>query len=96
MLRSVTVRFLAALILLIAGAGVYACDISDACVFPGSGSGGGCDQPSGDNCLCCCQHVVPVSIFALERGDIVFREPVHEPLASLLSLPLLIDHPPQL
>ncbi len=63
MTRTSLVRIAAILLLLIGGAEVYACDISDACAagFPGQSSQqpGDCDQPLGDNCLCCCRHVAP-------------------------------------
>jgi len=95
MLRSVTVRIFAVLLLLIAGAEVYACDASETCVSTNTGSDG-CDQPSGDNCLCCCHHVVPVSAFVLEPCDSVVQEPVPEAVARFLTVPLSIDHPPQL
>ena len=100
MTRRILFYIAAVLLLLIAGAEVYACDISDACVagFPGQSSQqpGDCDQPLGDNCLCCCHHVVPVAIFNLEPADQVFEEPAPRPLLRLASVPAHIDHPPQL
>ena len=68
--RTILFRIVAVLLLLIAGAEVYACDISDACVTgaadPTSQQSSDCDQPTGDFCLCCCHHVVPVATFVLE------------------------------
>jgi hypothetical protein len=98
--RTILFRIAAVLLLLIAGAAVYACDISDACVagFPDQTSQqpSDCDQPFGDNCLCCCHHVVPVAIFVLEPAEQVFEKSAPRLVFHLASLPAHIDHPPQL
>src|SRR5689334_283237 len=100
MTRTTLFRIVAVLLLLIAGAEVYACDVSDACVvgFPDQSSQPptDCDQPLGDNCLCCCHHVVPVAVFALEPAEQVFEEPAPPLFPCLTSPPAHIDHPPQL
>lgn len=95
MLGTLTLRLIAVLLLLIAGSEVYACAVSDACVSANSTSDG-CDQPSGDNCFCCCHHIIPVPAFALDRCDFARQEPVREQVLSSSSLSLPIDHPPQL
>lgn len=95
MLGRLTVRVIAVLLLLVAGGEVYACDVSDACVSASPASDG-CDQPSGDNCLCCCHHIIPVPAFALSRRDFFPQEPFRDPLLNLFSVSLPIDHPPQL
>jgi len=89
-------RVVAILLLLVAGAEVYACDISDACVSSAAGQNSDCDQPSGDNCLCCCHHVVPVTIVTLEAAEYVCdgTPPAVAVHAATMSLP--IEHPPQL
>jgi hypothetical protein len=93
-------RIVAVLLLLIAGAEVYACDISDACVRgaadPTSQQSSDCDQPTGDLCLCCCHHVVPVATFVLEPAERLFEKPVPPLMPHLASQPAHIDHPPQL
>ena len=98
--RTILFRTAAVLLLLMAGGGVYACDISDACVagFPDQTSQqpGDCDQPLGDNCLCCCHHVVPVAVFVLEPAEQVLERPSPRLIPHLASLPAHIDHPPQL
>jgi hypothetical protein len=90
------IRVIAILLLMVAGGEAYACDASDECVPASSGAGSDCDQPTGDNCLCCCHHIVPVPVFALEPGDCLLREPRLEPVLSVLSVSIPIDHPPQL
>jgi hypothetical protein len=95
--RTLLVRIAALLLLLIAGAELYACDIADACTAASlRDSGQGCDDPGGDNCICCCHHVVPVTVVALEPGEIVLPEGPAEPVIQLLTASLPIDHPPQL
>jgi hypothetical protein len=98
--RTTVIRIAAVLLLLIAGAEVYACDVADACVagFPDQTSqpSNDCDQPLGDNCLCCCHHVVPVAIFVLEPAEQVFEQPAPPLIPHLASMSAHIDHPPQL
>ena len=98
--RTILFRIVAVLLLLIAGAEVYACDISDACVTGAadrnSQQSSDCDQPQGDYCLCCCHHVVPVAIFVLEPAERLFEKPAPPLVPHLASLPAHIDHPPQL
>jgi hypothetical protein len=89
------VRLIAVLLLFVAGGEVYACDVSEACVSRGSASDG-CDQPSGDNCLCCCCHILPVPAFSLDQCDFVEQKPCREIVLKSSSLPVPIDHPPQL
>ena len=98
--RSIAIRIVAILLLLIATGEVYACDMSDACAGgpadQTSQQSGDCDQALGDNCLCCCHHVVPVAIFVLEPAEHVFDRPLPPLTVCLGSLPSNIDHPPQL
>jgi len=93
--RILIVRIAAVLLLLIAGAEAYACDLSDACIGGNASSRTDCDGAGGDNCLCCCHHVVPVAAFTLTPG-VICQEPAPEPVIQLLSASLPIDHPPQL
>ncbi len=89
-------RIVAVLLLIIGSAQVYACDIADACVTGAPGQSSDCDQPLGDNCLCCCHHVVPVTIVTLETADCVCDEAPSEVILHTASLALPIEHPPQL
>jgi hypothetical protein len=75
-LRAIVIRFVAILLLGIACGEVYACELSDACIsIDGNGSSDDCDQPAGDNCVCCCHHVMPpVHALALETIDIIDQE----------------------
>lgn len=98
--RTTLFRIVAVLLLLIAGAEVYACDISDACVTgaadPSSQQPSDCDQPTGDFCLCCCHHVVPVATFVLEPAERLFEKPAPPLVPHLAPQSAHIDHPPQL
>jgi len=89
-------RVAAVLLLLLGAVEVYACDMADACVTSASGQNSDCDQPSGDNCLCCCHHVVPAAVVTLEAVEYVCDGPPPAPLAHTAALALPIDHPPQL
>ena len=99
-MRITLFRIVAVLLLLIAGAEVYACDISDVCVTgaadPTSQQSSDCDQPTGDFCLCCCHHVVPVATFVLEPAERLFEKPAPPLMPHLASQFAHIDHPPQL
>jgi hypothetical protein len=96
--RTVIFRFVAILLLAIAAGEVYACDVSDSCLsIATSGSANDCDQPSGDNCVCCCHHIVPpVSPIALQVGEVVYQDPQPGPINRTLSRASQVDHPPQL
>jgi hypothetical protein len=96
MSRSSLFGFTAALLLLVTGAQALACDLSDACVTISAGHPSDCDQPSGDNCLCCCHHIVPVAVFVLEVSEAVYQEPPPEPLFYTLSRSLPISLPPEI
>ena len=97
--RTITIRLVAVLLLLIASAEIYACDLSDACfenpANQSSQRSNDCDQPSGDNCLCCCHHVVPVAVFVLEAAEQVLEKPVPPLTPQLAAVPAHIDHPPK-
>lgn len=91
-------RIAALLLLLVTAGQVYACGKFDACVSaaPG-GSGDDCDQPLGDNCLCCCHHTAPpVSPFSLPPGEPVYQKAAPAPNSRELTRSQTIDHPPQL
>jgi hypothetical protein len=94
--RATLFRIAAILLLLIAGAGVYACDLADACVASPSGQSSDCDQPSGDNCLCCCHHVIPATTIALQTAEYVCAGMPSDLLDHTSSMAVAIEHPPQL
>ena len=97
--RTTTIRIVAVLLLLIAGAEIYACDVSDSCIAGSenrsSQQSNDCDQPAGDNCLCCCHHVVPVAVFVLEAAEQVVDKPAPPLMSQLAAVPAHIDHPPK-
>jgi hypothetical protein len=91
-------RFTALFLVLFTAVEVLACDLlpSNDCFVSHSSSDKSQGQNSGDNCMCCCAHIVIVAplapmpsqvTFAFER-DLQVQQP------SLLAL--TIDHPPQL
>ena len=92
-------RIVATLLLLVAGAQIYACDSLDPCVSSltgGTTQSDGCDQPQGDNCLCCCNHILPVAPVHLTAPDTVVEGVPAEAVACAEALPCPIEHPPQL
>lgn len=92
MQRTVVLRIIAILLLLLAGAEMYACDLANACV---AGRDSGCDNPGGDACLCCCHHIIPAVAFALEPGEGVYPAPPLQSGVHLLSASLPVEHPPR-
>jgi hypothetical protein len=50
---------------------------------------------SGDNCLCCCYHIIPVQAFSLARAERI-AEFTHERMRCLpLDRPSPVYHPPR-
>lgn len=94
--RATLIRLIAVLLLLIAGAEVFACDITDPCFMSAGGPSGDCDQPLGDNCLCCCHHIVPAASVTLNTSEYVADAVPPLPTAHTASMSLPIEHPPQL
>ena len=87
------------LLLVIAGA-VVACDVlqSDNCYIsshsPDSDRNSG--DGSGDNCVCCCQHVAVTQPLVLEPQEVTVPAPPEEIIEHPLVVPSYIDHPPRL
>ncbi|QOY90586.1 hypothetical protein [Paludibaculum fermentans] len=96
MSRTTLIRLIAVLLLLIAGAEVFACDITDPCITSAASPSAGCDQPLGDNCLCCCHHIVPAATVTLDASEYVADAVPPRPTAHAASMSLPIEHPPQL
>ena len=93
--RNTVFRIVGVLVLLLAGVQVFACGFADACTA-GSTSSSDCDQPQGDNCLCCCHHIIPVTEFTLDAAEHPLGEPTPPPILSVRTVSAHIDHPPQL
>jgi hypothetical protein len=77
---------------------VLACDVlpSDDCSVSHSSSDKSQGPTSGDNCMCCCAHVLIVAPPApvISQVTVAFE---HElPSQRPVLFPLTIDHPPQL
>lgn len=87
-------------LLLFMAAEVVACDIlhSDNCYIssqspnPDRNSG----DASGDNCVCCCQHVAVTQPLDVEPQEIIVQSPPEEMAQQPLVVPSYIDHPPRL
>ncbi|MBN9660562.1 MAG: hypothetical protein J0H49_20400 [Acidobacteria bacterium] len=94
--RTTLIRLIAVLLLLIAGAEVFACDLTDPCFTSASSPSGDCDQPLGDNCLCCCHHIVPATSVTLSASEYLADTVPPLPVAHAASMSLPIEHPPQL
>lgn len=96
MTRAATFRLMAILLLLVTGAEVFACEMvePEQCESFGS-SGSTSGAPSGDNCICCCTHVVVIAPFALAPVSEGFTEvtPVGHPKPKYQSFS--IYHPPK-
>jgi hypothetical protein len=91
--------FAAMFLLLFMAAEVVACDIlhSDNCYisshFPNSDKNSG--DASGDNCMCCCQHVAVTHPLVVEPQEVVVPAPSEEMIQQPLVVPSYIDHPPR-
>ena len=99
MSRITLFRIVAVLSLMVAATEVYACAVSDTCISSATGGtkqSDGCDQPQGDNCFCCCHHLLPVShVYLTVAREFVENAPAQEVVCTE-ALPRPIDHPPQL
>lgn len=97
--RATTLYRVAAILLLLLAAGeLLACHVLSAARCEISGSASGCDPDdgnSGDECLCCCRHIVVVPPLVLMPGlrFEFFPPPAEAGRTSAVSLPL--DHPPR-
>ena len=96
MTRAAIFRLMALLLLLVTGAELFACEMiePEQCEsFGSSGSTGG--APAGDNCICCCAHVVVIAPFALApvAEGVTELAPIDHPKPEYKSLS--IYHPPK-
>ena len=93
---SVVVRVMAVFLLLLTGAELFACElISPAnCELAGSANGDG-GSKSGDDCLCCCTHVVIERPVVFIPVELVSFEPGESPAVEPASQPQSIYHPPK-
>jgi hypothetical protein len=86
-------------LLLFMAAQVLACDIlhSDNCYIssqspsPDRNSG----DASGDNCVCCCQHVAVTQPLVFQPQESLVQLPPEEMTQQPLVIPSYIDHPPR-
>ena len=96
MTRAATFRLIAILLLLVTGAEVFACEMvePEQCESFGS-SGSTSGAPSGDNCICCCTHVVVIAPFALApvAEGVAELVPIAQPKPAYQSFS--IYHPPK-
>ncbi|MGJ5820313.1 hypothetical protein [Paludibaculum fermentans] len=96
MSRKILIPLIAVLLLMVVGAEAFACDLMDPCFSSVAEGSGGCDQPSGDNCMCCCQHIVPATILRVIASEYLSEAIPLPPAAHAMTMALPIEHPPQL
>jgi hypothetical protein len=93
-------RFTAIFLVLFAAVEILACDLlpsSDCYISSHSQDHDkGQGQDSGDNCLCCCAHMVVVQPLIFAPRETIAPAPAEEGLKQPLVFPSHIDHPPQL
>jgi hypothetical protein len=91
-------RFMAMFLLLFTAAEVLACDLvpSDDCYLSSPTSDQQQGSNAGDNCLCCCAHMMVVApvIYTPTQSSVFLAEVV--PVELPLTRPSIVDHPPQL
>ena len=97
MTRAATFRLMALLLLLVTGVEMIACELiePERCESFGSSSPAG-DAPGGDDCICCCSHIVMIAPFALAPAAEGVSEQIHfwRPKPQHKSFP--VYHPPKL
>jgi hypothetical protein len=91
-------RFTAFFLVLFTAGEVLACDLlpSDDCFVSQSASHKSQPPTSGDNCMCCCAHVLIAAPPAAVPSQVVFAFERELPSQHPVLFPLTIDLPPQL
>jgi hypothetical protein len=90
-------RYTAMFLVLFAAVEILACDLlpnSDCYISHRQDPGQ--TQDSGDNCLCCCAHMVVVKPLVFEPQETVVLAPPEESVQRPLYALSHIDHPPHL
>jgi hypothetical protein len=94
---SKTFRCTAMFLVLFATVEILACDfLPDPDCYISHRQDQGQTQGSGDNCLCCCTHIVVVQPLIFEPRETIATAPPEESVQQPLFAPSHIDHPPQL
>uniref|UniRef100_E6PXX9 DUF2946 domain-containing protein n=1 Tax=mine drainage metagenome TaxID=410659 RepID=E6PXX9_9ZZZZ len=93
-------RFTAMFLLLFTAVEVFACDLlpSDGCYISSHSPNRDKDHksPSGDTCLCCCQHMAAAMPFRFAPQRTIAPAPPDVGIKPPLFPPSRIEHPPQL
>ena len=90
-------RCTAMFLVLFAAVEILACDLAKRQLLPISHpQDKGQPQDSGDNCLCCCAHMVVVKPLVFEPQESIAPAPPNESVPEPLFASSHIDHPPQL
>jgi hypothetical protein len=90
-------RCTAMFLVLFASVEILACDLlpnSDCSISHPQDKGQ--TQDSGDNCLCCCAHMVVVKPLVFEPHEAIVPAYPEDSVQQPLFAPSHIDHPPQL
>jgi hypothetical protein len=91
-------RLVATLVLLLAGMELLACDLiaPRTCELQtASDHSGDSGEVSGDDCLCCCSHVVPARTFRLAAMEGVAPADICGPSGRFFLIETRIYHPPR-
>jgi hypothetical protein len=92
-------RLTAIFLVLFTAVEVFACDVlpdSDCYISQSQSQHKHQGPTSGDNCLCCCAHLIVVKRAALAPQVLTVPAPREEAVEQPLFAPSSIDHPPQL
>jgi hypothetical protein len=92
-------RFTAVFMFLFVAVEVFACDLlpSSSCYISQSPTQHKQQPPdSGDNCICCCAHLVVTKRINFVPQVVVVPAPREESAEQPMLTPSPIDHPPQL
>ncbi|MEX2264471.1 MAG: hypothetical protein WD696_21130 [Bryobacteraceae bacterium] len=96
--RTATYRLASVAILLLVGVELFACEMvsPDTCEILGTSESRPSGQSSpGDDCLCCCYHVIVVPPVTLALAEIVSPAPEVFEKIPIAAEPHSIYHPPK-
>ena len=96
--RRLTARSAATTILFVAAFEILACGLcsGDTCALQGAFSHHSHQtQSSGDECLCCCGHLLIAPAIHVEPVSLVTPAPDPEPRQATIERQMLIYHPPR-
>ena len=92
-----TARSVAAAILFVAAFEIFACGLcsGDTCELRGTLSHQSHQTKSGDECLCCCGHLLVAQPIHIEPVSLVTLAPAPEPRQATVERQISVYHPPR-